>query len=346
MLFLAVLIICIAWYLLAPHNLTSPKLVLLYPTTSPTVPPAKNNNKILFVPSWTITGKDDFSGFQELVYFGITPQKDQSVTLDKNSLEKFIEESAATPKLLGIVMTDTSVNQDILSSKSAGNIANKISITAKANGFKGVVLDFELSALGFDSVTRSVTSLEKTFADNAHANNLLFYSAIDGDDFLRARPYDVSQIGKFSDGVFILAYDYHKANGDPGANFPLVDNADGYDFKTMVSDFSKNIPSSKIIVTFGLYGYDWKLDSQGRSFGQATALSYLKIKQDFIDSCSQKNCRLIRDKDSSETKITYVDLNNNQHVIWFEDPKSVATKTKYLNSMGIGSTAFWAYSYF
>ncbi len=53
-----------------------------------------------------------------------------------------------------------------------------------------------------------------------------------------------------------------------------------------------------------------------------------------------------RDENSGENQVRYVDDAGKQHVVWFEDWDSVAKKQEYLESKGIKSLGFWAYSYF
>jgi spore germination protein len=99
-------------------------------------------------------------------------------------------------------------------------------------------------------------------------------------------------------------------------------------------------------VIFGLFGYDWTVDSQGNAIGQAQALTDLQIQHKFLDNCSFKDCQITRDPTSSETVIHYTDESGQKHVVWFDDSQSVATKEQYLKKRGIGNFAFWANSYF
>ena len=144
-----------------------------------------------------------------------------------------------------------------------------------------------------------------------------------------------------------MAYDFHKAGGDPGPNFPLNGRQKyGYDFKNMIDDFERDVPKDKLSVVFGLFGYDWSVDEKMKSKDIAESLSLNNIKTKFIDNCSYKNCTTTRDKESSESNITYKDENNITHDVWYEDNVSVIEKQKYLLEKGIGSIGFWAYSFF
>lgn len=351
-------ILIVAFYLYVNNSTVIPGtgksfLVAPVPSPSPTQSFAKptTTTKTLFVPYWALGNKTiDSKDYQALVYFGITADKngiDQSDT-GFQQLKLFLKDTDPEKKrLLGVRMVNSDLNTTILDDPMLQKkiIADAIRI-AKENGFTGVVLDFEIRAFGFTSMLQKISNFEIQFAKSTKSNNLQFFATMYGDTMYRLRPFAIGSIAEAADGIMIMAYDLHKANGDPGPNFPLHAASDDYDFSTMIEQFYPYVPVQKTTVIFGLYGYDWQVDEQNRSIGQATALSYNKIKQDFLDTCQFKNCLIKRDNASTETKITYQDKTGNNHVVWFEDMESVAKKTAFLQSRGISSVAYWAYSYF
>lgn len=312
----------------------------------------KKENNFLFVPYWSLfnfNNKIENEKYDIFIYFGVSANESG---IDKNdlgykSVGKFIK-STNGKKLLAIRMTDSKLNSFVLEGQNLQKkiIGQSIEIT-KENSFDGLVLDFEISSLSFESVIKKINSFFEEFYKSAKNNNLIFDIAIYGDTFYRLRPYDVGSLAKNADEVLIMAYDFHKANGDPGPNFPLYGKEIyGYDLTKMASDFLKVVPKEKLGVVFGLFGYDWILDEKNESTTSAEALSFLKIKDIFLDKCNFADCLIKQDQSSSETKITYKDENSQNHIVWFEDMKSVQNKKKYLKSKGINTFAFWAYSYF
>lgn len=300
----------------------------------------------IFVPSWTIDNELADTDYDTFIYFGITPDQNGINTQDTGykNIQNFLNNTNSSKKrLLTVSMIDNSFNSTVLNDKKLQQkIIGQADQIAEQNGFNGIVLDFETSALAFDSVTNDVTNFETSFAKQTKNNNLLFYSTLYGDNFYRIRPYDTEKIANAVDGVYIMAYDFHKANGQPGPNFPLFGkDTYGYDLQTMLADFEKHIPKEKITVVFGMFGYDWTLDKSGQSSTTAKSLSNNKIEQNCV-----KNCKQTVDKLSTETKITYTDSKNQNHVIWFETQDSTNKKQSYLQQQGINSTGFWAYSYF
>lgn len=300
----------------------------------------------LFVPYWTLSSSIT-GDYDSLIYFGIAAGEngiDRSEAGFKN-LAKFTNFSESREKLLAVRMVDQDINSKIFEDKNLEKkiIDDSIEI-AKENGFDGIVLDFELSAIGFQSVVDEVNNLHEEFYKASKNSDLSFYSAIFGDNYYRARPYDIKFISKNTDKIIIMAYDFHKANGSPGPNFPLDGKEQyGYDFKQMISDFANDAGNEKLVVAFGMYGYDWEVDNSGNSKSKGEAVTLNEAKNKFLNNCS--NCKNLRDTSSAETQVKYSD-SDGAHVVWFEDEESKGKKEDYLKTQGINQTAIWANGYY
>lgn len=302
----------------------------------------------MVVPYWTISENENATGYENFLYFGIAANQngiDETEPGFKN-LDTFKTFVGGNKAYLIVRMLGTSSNLEILKEKDTQEkiISESLKI-AKENNFLGVVLDFETQGLPFENLLQKITSFNSLFNKKAHEQNLTFGTFIYGDVFYRVRPYDVGEISKVVDRVYVMAYDFSKAKGDPGPNFPL-DGIDtyGYDFKTMVSDFLKTTPSEKLTVVFGLFGYDWIIDEQGRSKGTAESKSTLMFEK-FMTQCINENSCTVSNNKSYGTKITYK-KDEESHVIWFEDYASIKEKESFLSSKNLNSIGYWAYSYF
>lgn len=302
----------------------------------------------IIVPYWTLPKDDIGSGYNTFLYFGIAAGKsgiDESDPGFKN-LEAFKTFVNSKNSYLVVRMLGSSENLDILKEKSLQEsiIADSVKI-AKENSFSGIVLDFETQGLPFDNLMQRITSFHSLFQEKAHLKDLSFGTFIYGDVFYRLRPYDVENISKVTDRIYVMAYDLSKAKGDPGPNFPL-DGKElyGYDFKTMVSDFLKVVPSEKLTFIFGMFGYDWTVDEKGRVIGMAESKSTLGFEK-FMTDCIDKNSCNVANNKSYGVKITYKKENEN-HQVWFETYASEKEKEAYLSSQNLHSVGFWAYSYF
>lgn len=305
----------------------------------------------LFVPYWTVSS-EPFSSrqFNSLIYFGIIPNKNgiDMEDLGYKNIGKFIENaSKAQEKILALRMVDSGFNYSLLKDKKLqAKIINQTISIAQKDSFNAVLLDLEISGFPFGSVVEDTNNFDRDFYQASKKDKLKFYITLSGDVFYRIKPYDVSFLAQHSDRIFVMAYDFNKANGDPGPNFPLEgQDRYGYDFKTMINDFLNIIPKDKINIVFGMFGYDWTI-SNGSSVGQAKALTLAAIKKEFIKDCNFAKCIAKRDSRSFEMNVHYTDSDGKNHVVWFEDEASVAKKEEFLKSKGILSKSYWAYSYF
>lgn len=339
----------VLWYIAKPDPI---KPIVVKPTPTPDSKISIQDQQIdyVFVPYWSFDKEID-AGNLPLIYFGIGVNS-QGVDVAEHGYKKLSPFLNLTKenreKTLTVRMVDKDINSEVLKSLSLQEkIATQSVAIASDSGFAGILLDFETSALGFESTTRNITNFYKLFSDSAKKEDLKFYVTLYGDTYFRTRPYNVKQIGEMSDKVFIMAYDFSKARGNPGPNFPLKDtNLYGYDFSKMVDDFQKDVDNKKLVVVLGYFGYDWRVDGSNNSLATGSSLSTLEITNGFIKDCKYKLCSLRRVQNTDEPSITYTDENNENHIIWFEDEVSISKKKEFLKTKGILQTASWAYSYY
>lgn len=309
------------------------------------------SQKVLFVPYWGMQGAIDSENYDKLVYFGIAPNV-KGIDTDEagyKNIQQFITKTdAGKRRLLAIRMLDADINTKVLDDKRAQRevIEQTIAI-AKQYGFNGIVLDLEYSALAFDSVIESITNFTSEFYKSTKENDLYFATTIYGDTFYRGRPYDVAAIAKNSDEIMVMIYDFHKSGGNPGPNFPLHGKETyGYDLTVLVDDFLKKVPKEKLTIVFGLFGYDWEVNSKNNATKNGEPLSYLAMKQKFIDTCQFTKCVVKRSEKAGENEVRYTDDLGDAHIVWFEDWDSIAKKQEYLEEKGMNALGFWAHSYF
>lgn len=339
-------------------NLThqSTPQISVFPSHAPT-PAVKSESTVkpttsVFVPYWGLSN-DPISApdTNQLIYFGIsvTPQGIDTTDQGYKKLGGFVSSAKNYPdKQLAIRMIKSDTNFAILKSKQAQAKVIQDSIAlAKKHQFQGIVLDLEIVSLPFESVTTQINTFDEQFYKAAQDAGLEFSLALYADTFYRIRPYDVLFLAKHTDRIMLMAYDFHKAGGSPGPNFPFEGkNIYGYDFQVMITDFLNMVPKEKLAVVFGLFGYDWTLNENGKSVQPAQSMSYLEIKQRFLDTCQVQNCVVTKDPTSAETSVSYTDSEQQDHIVWFETMDSVAKKKQFLKEKGIESVSYWAYSFF
>lgn len=313
----------------------------------------------VFVPYWaSFKQKDNRLNSQDrLIYFGISIDQNglNRQDLGLRRLNKFKKISRGKRQWLVLRMTNDKTSQKILENrKSWPKIDSQAVDFTKANNFQGLVLDLEPKGIAFEKTVTTTRDFIAHLHQRTKKENLPLAVLVYGDLFFRHRPFDLKNIAIDSEEVMVMAYDFHKSYGEPGPNFPLRgQDKFGYDMETMISDFLKFVPSNKLTVVFGMYGYDWAVDEKKRPLKKAKIKTLNEIRKEFLGSCQWENCVIKRDSLSQETEINYVESKVVDHygylyphIVWFEDEKSVAAKKKFLKTKGIFSFARWAWGYY
>lgn len=361
------LILSISFYVYKNKNteevrtLTSSKII--ENTSKKTISPIRENSKekdsvkksisaettSLFVPYWTFDEEIGDEEVTTLIYFGVAADK-QGINRDDpgyKNLTRFVEYAGSKKKYLTIRMLETEANIAILENPQLQNkLITEVSALVSQYRFDGIVLDLELSVLPFNDVKQNINGFIELFEKETKKQNKHFAVAIYGDVFYRARPFDVSFISQHSDELIIMAYDFSKSYGEPGPNFPFSGKEKfGYDFQTMIIDYQKTVAPEKLTVTFGMFGYDWSLGSEGKPLKAAQSLTVHQAKSRYLNNCSLPNCKVTRNLNTKETNVTFKDSEGNNHEVWFEDEQSVEVKKKFLEERGIDNISYWAYGY-
>jgi len=332
---------------------TSSNIIQKKVNPTPTLP-AENilKSKSVFLPNWAeVAEGEQFAGYDRILYFGVALGKNGINKDDAGytSLSKLTSSITDTKRIwITAKMLDTDTNAAILNDPAGWDtISTDLIDVVKGNGAKGIVLDLEMSALPTDALAKRITEYVAHLHTKLAEREIPLALAIYGDTFFRKRPFDIKALGENSDEIMIMAYDFHKSYGEPGPNFPLAGrDLYGYDFETMVTDYTSQVKPEKLTVIFGMYGYDWIVDEKKRPVKPAKALPLDTIRTEFIQSCTKKNCVTRRDEQSAETEINYIDDYVNYHIVWFEDDTSVEKKVAFMKQKGIVNIAYWAYGYY
>lgn len=330
-------------------QLVSPVEVLPTPTVS------IESTTSVFIPYWNVPDSraDIYTPDDEtqkkpprLVYFGIKANKKGIDTTDtgfKQLISSPFSYDAVTLRLL-----DTDFNLDMLENTQLQEkiIHQAIDATRDAKASE-LIIDLELSALPFTKLQTQITTFLTLFAQQAKEDSLSFGITVYGDQFYRHRPFDLQTLSPSIDTFYIMAYDFHKSSGSPGPNFPLTGKEKfGTDLHELADQLLSLIPSHKINVIFGLYGYDWIVDENKRPIQRAKAIPLKEIKSSFLNNCVWKNCVVTRDPLSFETEVDYIDEELKYHIVWFEDESSFGKKITFLKSKGIMNSSFWVWGYY
>lgn len=224
---------------------------------------------------------------------------------------------------------DGSITKTLLeSSENRQRLINNLLKAVKQNNYKGVNIDLEgIYSSNRSQFTTFMSELYSTF----HSQGLLVTIAVPAKTYDNpadswSGAYDYAQIGKYSDKVIVMTYDYHWSGGEPGSIAPIS-------WVEKVAEYAvKVIPKEKVILGLSAYAYDWpSTGAKAKSYGLSEAYSV----------ASKYGAQIKWDSASKSSYYTYTDSSNVSHTVWFEDSTSIGYKLDLVNSYDLGGVSIW-----
>jgi len=142
--------------------------------------------------------------------------------------------------------------------------------------------------------------------------------------------HDYKAHGEIVDFVVIMTYEWGWSGGPPMAVAPIPEVRKVLDYAVSV------IPRNKIMMGMPLYGYNWTLPYvRGGKWAKRVS------PQDAL-LLAQKYGQYIKyDYKSQAPYFNYYDENKKEHVVWFEDARSVDAKFKLVDEYNLRGVSYW-----
>lgn len=157
---------------------------------------------------------------------------------------------------------------------------------------------------------------------------------------LAPKPYDIKEgawhgahdyqaHGEILDFVIVMTYEYGWAGGPPRAVAPINEIRKVLDYATSV------MPAEKIMMGMPLYGYDWTLPyDPDRDW--AISIS----PQEALQVAAQYGATIQYDNVAQAPYFNYW-YGGEEHVVWFEDARSVRSKLFLVDEYGLKGVSYW-----
>ncbi len=96
------------------------------------------------------------------------------------------------------------------------------------------------------------------------------------------------------------------------------------------------IPANKIMMGINLYGYDWTLPYvEGGKFARSIS------PQEAIDIAAANNAAIEYDKKAQAPHFSYRDKEGKDHIVWFEDARSMRARYQLVIRYGLRGVSYW-----
>ncbi|HLO04906.1 MAG TPA: glycoside hydrolase family 18 protein [Symbiobacteriaceae bacterium] len=142
--------------------------------------------------------------------------------------------------------------------------------------------------------------------------------------------HDYPSHGEIADFSVLMTYEWGWSGGPPMAVAPIDQVERVIRYATSV------MPAKKIMMGVPLYGYDWTLPYvEGGPFAKVVS------PQDAIALAIRRGVDIQYDAKSQSPFFHYWDEAGKEHVVWFEDARSIQAKFDLVKRYGLRGVSYW-----
>ncbi len=225
------------------------------------------------------------------------------------------------------------VGEKILNDKAVQDVLlDNIIKTAKEYGFRDIHFDFEYLK---PEDRENYNEFLRKAAKRLHSENLLISTALAPKTSASQTgrwytAHDYKAHGEIVDFVVIMTYEWGYSAGPPMPVSPIGP-------VRQVLEYAKSeIPDNKIMMGQNLYGYDWTLPYiKGGNYAKALS------PQAAISVARENNTSIEYDYKAQAPFFNYWDKDGKQHIVWFEDARSINAKFDLLKELKLRGISYW-----
>ncbi len=257
---------------------------------------------------------------------------------DDERIIEIAKSYGVSPIMLLSTLTDEGVFNNTLSGQLFDStelqdiLIEELINTAQRKGFEGIEVDFEFIPREDREGYVSFLARLKSAMDEV---GLPLFVALapkisDTQPGLLYEGHDYAGIGKIADYVILMTYEWGYQFGPPLAVAPINN------VEEVVRYAVSAIPPEKILLGIPNYGYDWPLPyvkGETEAKGLSTTAAF--------DLAYQKGANIIFDEESKAPYFNYYDENGKEHVVWFENARSIKAKLGLVDKYSLGGISIW-----
>lgn len=209
-------------------------------------------------------------------------------------------------------------------------INNVVSIMKKKN-YYGLNIDFEYI---YPRDREKYNVFLKNITNQMRALGYIVLTAVApktsaGQSGLLYEAHDYSAHGAIVNRVILMTYEWGYLAGPPQAVAPLNEVRRVLDYAVTV------IPRNKILMGVPNYGYDWTLPYRRGTL--ASTFSNIEA----VNRAFRNKAEIKFDASSQSPFYNYYDAQRRQHIVWFEDARSIRQKLLLVNEYNLAGVSYW-----
>jgi spore germination protein len=220
------------------------------------------------------------------------------------------------------ILTSDSLQQTLIE-----NVLN----TMKQKNYYGLNIDFEYI---YPADKQNYNNFLTKITNQLHSQGYVVFTAVapktsSDQQGILYEAHDYHFHGLTVDRVIIMTYEWGYLAGPPQAVAPL--NL----VKKVVEYALTEIPAKKILMGIPNYGYDWVLPYTPGTL--ATTFSNIEA----VNRAYQNNADIHYDETAQSPYYNYYDSQKRQHIVWFEDARSIQQKLLLVSKYGLAGASYW-----
>ncbi len=212
------------------------------------------------------------------------------------------------------------------------NLLNQILENIRRKGLFGVDFDFEyVFEENRDQYTELVRQARIRLNEEGYLVTVTLAPKTSADQKgLLYQGHDYRGMGQAANFVLLMTYEWGYTFGPPMAVAPLDQ------VRRVVEYGVTEIPPDQILMGIPNYGYDWKLPFvKGESRAE-------KISSDeAFARAAYYGVEVQFDETAQSPYFYYTDENGVDHVVWFEDARSLRAKLALVSEFGLAGVSYW-----
>lgn len=213
-----------------------------------------------------------------------------------------------------------SLHRLLNSRKKTLQAIKQIATIVKAQHFDGVNIDFEEIK---ESLDEPLIEFAKALYQQLHPMGLMVtFDVVPFDE-----DYNLNELGKYCDYLFIMAYDQYDDTSKPGpiSTFPWISK--------VIDSVTRIVPAPKLILCIAGYGYDWPAK------GNAKTIAY----DDAVKLAGKYKAPILYDQIGKNFHFTYKDDRRQMHQVYFTGSTTNSAAIRLAAQKGLSGTALWRF---
>lgn len=215
-------------------------------------------------------------------------------------------------------------------------LINNVQQTLRSKNYFGLDIDFEYI---YPDDREAYNRFVRRVVDTLHPQGYTVTTALApktsaGQRGLLYEAHDYAFHGATVDHVILMTYEWGYTYSPAQAVAPLNRVEEVLRFAVTV------IPSEKTLMGIPNYGYDWTLPFvQGSA---ARTLSHTAA----VNLALREGAEIMFDAEAQSPFFNYFDDQGREHVVWFEDARSIRAKLALVDKYNLGGVSYWTINSF